>query len=383
VALVGDALLAIDLWQAWPNTSLATLLKDDTVSEVNLTATQLDLQRASKLAGWNFPIAGTVDGSLTVSGAINALKTGGKLTVSKGRLPLGWSGDALTDVEAVTTFQGAEIMVESFTARQCFGDVQLGGTISLQNAREPQLHLRLTSAGSSLPLFTVPAPTRDAAEPTQRPKPILLGTALDLKIEGTTRAAILEGEARIQTMDIETGQRWYDLWKSEPVPAPGLPPLLTFTGTPWSNWQLNINCQTETPVKLSHNPGTVEIKTRLTGSCGEPRLEGSAIFKNVQGNPDLNLIEAAEPDKTQGSVTIEEATFVFQPERTRNPTLDIHASGFILGEAFEAFVLGPLTHLVHLAVVQPPLTTDLLQQFLSGEHTTASTALESDDAESL
>ena len=72
---------------------------------------------------------------------INALKTGGKLTVSKGRLPLGWSGDALTDVEAVTTFEGARITVESFNARQCFGDVQLSGTIGLQNAREPELHL--------------------------------------------------------------------------------------------------------------------------------------------------------------------------------------------------------------------------------------------------
>ncbi|MDB6153606.1 MAG: hypothetical protein JWL90_2059 [Chthoniobacteraceae bacterium] len=371
VALVGDALLAIDLWQAWPNTSLATLLKDDTVSEVNLTATQLDLARASKLAGWNFPIAGIVDGALTVSGAINALKTGGKLAVIKGRLPLGWKGDSLSDVEAVTTFQGAEITVESFTARQRFGDVQLSGTIGLQNAREPQLHLQLTSANSSLPLFD----SGETAQPIsfgtdgaiQRPRHLLLDTALDLKIEGTTRAATLQGEARIHKVDLAAVLNLNSLWKSDAIPAPGLPPIFAFTGTPWSAWQLNINCQTEAPLPLADNPGSVDVKTRVTGTCAEPQLEGTVEFEKVLSNPSPFWTVADPTDQEQRWLMVENATLVFQPDRSRNPTVDLHASGAISGESFDAYVVGPVTHLVHFFATQPPLTDALVQQLLAGE----------------
>ncbi|MDB6172411.1 MAG: hypothetical protein JWL59_1722 [Chthoniobacteraceae bacterium] len=345
VALVGDALLAIDLWQAWPNTSLATLLKDDTVSEVNLTATQLDLARASKLAGWNFPIAGIVDGALTVSGAINALKTGGKLAVIKGRLPLGWKGDSLSDVEAVTTFQGAEITVESFTARQRFGDVQLSGTIGLQNAREPQLHLQLTSASSSLPLFGELGGNAGA------PSPFLIETALELKIEGTTRAASLQGKARIAK--VESALDLKTLWKSEPLP--GLPPLFAFANTPWSGWQLDVDCQSDAPLPLNAQ-GTVAINARLRGTCAEPTLEGTVEFE-----------EAAATGSQKPEDVLLEGTLAFQSERSRDPTIDIHASGWISGESFNAYAVGPLTQLVHFFVVQPPLTNEMVQEFLARE----------------
>ena len=35
----------LDVWQAWPNTNLATLLNDTTVSKIHLTATDLDTLR--------------------------------------------------------------------------------------------------------------------------------------------------------------------------------------------------------------------------------------------------------------------------------------------------------------------------------------------------
>ena len=93
--LEGDAVLPLDLWNAWPNTSLATLLDDKTVSKVNLTAYDLELRDASLLTGWKFPIAGVVRGNLTAEGSLGSLKTSGKFTVNKAQIPIGWSGQLL------------------------------------------------------------------------------------------------------------------------------------------------------------------------------------------------------------------------------------------------------------------------------------------------
>ncbi|MES2571555.1 MAG: hypothetical protein V4710_16060, partial [Verrucomicrobiota bacterium] len=322
VALTGDALLAVDVWQAWPNTSLATMLKDDTVSEVNLTATQLDLQRASKLAGWNFPIAGMLDGTLTVTGALNALKTGGKLTLGKGCLPLGWSGEAFTEVEATATFEGAGMTVETFTGRHRFGGIQLSGLIDLQKVRDPLLRLQVVSPDFKVPFFTVTGENAPVAPgngggvngsaTAQLPETLLVGSKLDLKIEGPASGATVQGNALIQSLSSGGVLQLTRLW-SEENSLP-LPPLFTVAGVPWNKWRFDVALHTGKPVKVSGNPGDVMVDTRLTGTATEPLLTGNVRFDGV-------TVGAAHTELDLSG------TLTFHAERTRNPTLDLRAKG--------------------------------------------------------
>jgi hypothetical protein len=116
--LEGDALLPLDVWSAWPDTSLDTLLDDKVPSKIALTALQSRTRRAAKLSGWNFPIEGVVSGDLSVQGPLTELQTSGKLALEKARLPLGTTDLALTDVTGAATFAG----------RMCKSRISAGAT---------------------------------------------------------------------------------------------------------------------------------------------------------------------------------------------------------------------------------------------------------------
>jgi hypothetical protein len=131
VQLEGDALLPLDVWQQWPNVSPTKLLNEEVVSRVQLTARKFQIGEAALLTGFNFPIAGELDGMLTMDGTIKALKLGGSLTLSGGRIPLGWSGELLTDCTGQIAFKDNTVVLEKFNGRHTIGDVELGGTLAL------------------------------------------------------------------------------------------------------------------------------------------------------------------------------------------------------------------------------------------------------------
>ena len=148
--LEGDALLPLDVWNAWPNTTLATLLDDQTVSKVNLTAYNLELRDASLLTGWNFPIQGIVRGNLVAEGPLGALKTSGKLTLSKAQIPLGWSGELLTAVEGEASLDGQTLQVAKLAGTSSdTGDFSATGQVDFTNLRDPTLKLDVASAKSA------------------------------------------------------------------------------------------------------------------------------------------------------------------------------------------------------------------------------------------
>src|SRR4029434_9889975 len=93
LCLEGDALVPLDLWNAWPNTALRNLLNDITVTQVKLTASDLDLGLASQLTGRKFPIAGKLRGNLAANGRLTALQLSGKLAMSDSSVALGFAVD--------------------------------------------------------------------------------------------------------------------------------------------------------------------------------------------------------------------------------------------------------------------------------------------------
>ncbi|HZJ15762.1 MAG TPA: hypothetical protein VFD27_11985, partial [Chthoniobacteraceae bacterium] len=180
--LEGDALLPLDVWSAWPDTSLETLLDDKVPSKIALTAYNLELGAAAKLSGWNFPIEGVVSGNLSVQGPLTELQTSGKLTLEKARLPLGTTDLALTDVTGAATFAGQNVQIANLSGRHPTGDFRAHGNVELKNVRDPELHLEAESERTTLSLFE--------GSPEVWPE---LTAAMKLKIEGPTSSAHLSG----------------------------------------------------------------------------------------------------------------------------------------------------------------------------------------------
>ena len=85
----------VNLWQRWPDVNFAHLLNDETVGRVRIEATELDLRAASRITGVDWPIGGTLTGSLNADGPLGALKFSGSMQLARGIIPLDWNGSAV------------------------------------------------------------------------------------------------------------------------------------------------------------------------------------------------------------------------------------------------------------------------------------------------
>jgi hypothetical protein len=367
--LEGDALLPFDIWNAWPNTSFATLLDDHTECRVNVTTHDLNLRDASLLSGWKFPIEGLVNGQLSADGTIGALKTAGHLTLHKARIPLG-GGDALTDVEADATLEGHRLQVTKFAGRYPAGDFTGTGQIDFSNLRDPNLQLTFTSQTSVIGLFA------DRKEPSIF-LPITATTALQLKMTGPMSAGKVVGDAQVsllrfggtldlgfyltpQDSDTTTGDdgEW---------PRPfGIP------SNPWAAWSLDIHCQTApnarvignwrpensgasaSPATLGTGPAGMEL--RLQGGASDPAFAGS--FR-VQELPAHCGVE---------EVVIEDGIWDFRPNAPRAPSMTLRISGNALGEPFTANVTSVGRQRLLYFEGGLALNDRLIQGALSGEN---------------
>ena len=337
--LEGDAVLPLDLWNAWPNTSLAKLLDDTTVSKVHLAAYDLSLREASQLTGWNFPIEGIVRGEITAEGVLGALQTSGKATLQRARIPLGWSGDALTAVEGAVSLAGQALQIDALTGRHPTGDFRASGLVDFSNLRDASLRLGVTSAQTELALF------RERAAIKAR-------LALQLELEGPVSSALVRGTAQIHGLSVGG----FDVaapWREPELPE--LPRAFGFDAAPFRAWRLDIAASTK-PGGLD---GAIEANVRIAGTGGEPALIGEVKFTNTS--------DSASRPVPSGTIMVEleSATLLFREGLPRNPTLDLRANGSVFGEPFRAHAAGPITHLVRDIACAPPLSEATIHRLLA------------------
>jgi hypothetical protein len=157
--LKGDAFLPLDLWQRWPDVNFAHLLNDETVCRVRMEATNLDLLATSRLTGVQWPLAGSITGTLSADGALAALRFGGALQLQQGSLPLDWQGHVVRDVGARFLFDGNQIRLEQAAGHHSNGDFTIAGRLDLAKPRSPLLEVTGTGTNQSKPFsFTAKGP---------------------------------------------------------------------------------------------------------------------------------------------------------------------------------------------------------------------------------
>ncbi len=154
--LEGAALLPLDLWQRWPDVNFTKLLNEDTVGRIQLTAKNLRLADASQLTGFEWPLGGLLNGTLTADGALKSIKLGGALQLTEAKIPLNWNGSTVTETNADFALDGNTITLTKAEGRHPEGTFTLTGTLLLGNLRAPQLNATGTGTRKEKP-FTLKA----------------------------------------------------------------------------------------------------------------------------------------------------------------------------------------------------------------------------------
>jgi hypothetical protein len=148
------------------------LLNDDTVARVNLTATNLGLRETSLLTGIEWPLAGTLNGTLTADGPLKSLKLGGALTLAKGTLPLNWRGTTITDINSTFTLEDSIITLTKSSGRHPTGAFTAEGKLDLTNARKPLLETTGAGTHEGQPFsFKLTGPAEKPTLTTEGPSP--------------------------------------------------------------------------------------------------------------------------------------------------------------------------------------------------------------------
>jgi hypothetical protein len=320
----------------------------------------LDLAEASLLTGWKFPVGGIVDGTLTVDGAIKGLKLGGGLSVAQGRIPLGWSGDIINETTAQLSFKDDALVIDRFTGKHAFGEIQLGGTIRLSNLLDPVFEVSVRSPRLTAPIFKSTTPGAI---------PVSASSALDLAITGPLSAANAKGTATLVALSLGGMPDISPLWTAQRVE---LPRVFSFPSAPWSNWQFDLACKTNGPVKLTENPGTLVPDINVTGSGAAPTIVGTVKLENVAADCDGPWVGASEDGTGRGpTLTIRNGTVDFVATRPLDPTIDIRVTGTVRllplsGAECSATVAGPLSQLVRTYEGPPPLTDNAVRDTFAG-----------------
>ncbi len=374
--LQGDATLPIDVWQAWPDASMDKLLSDQPSGKISLVATHLQLREAAQLTGWKWPIEGVVDGNIEAEGRLGALDTGGRIAISHGRMPLGWSGEQLTDLDATFGLSGQTLELEKFACSSApHGSLAVTGHVDFGAIRDPSLQIGIHSDRFGIaffPGFSLPGAAPDAAG-------VQVTAATDLRVSGPCSQAEVSGKAVPVAIGLDTKPDISALWRARdarPItyggdfrafaPKNPIPPPFVWQCPPWRNWRLEIDCESAEPVSLGFSKrsaggdqaqlGDLTSAVKIAGTGAAPALSGSVTIRNLPVQSGFL------------SPIARECILDFRPGFDNDPSISLAVSGAVGDSiAYTAFADGPISHCVRFFSCAPPLTPEWLRAQLAGE----------------
>jgi hypothetical protein len=352
--LEGDALLPLDVWNAWPNTTLAKLLDDQTVSKINLTAYNLRLREASRLTGWNFPIEGIVLGNLVAEGPLRAIKTSGKLTLSLGQIPLGWSGELLTGVEGEFAFDGQTLLIKELIGRHRFGTFDANGSIGLADLRAPSFQLSMHTEDTRLPIC---GNKENGSTMRLGGKWEVTGTVAQAKISGSL--ALSQLDLRIDDLSdwLFSEGRFHRTAQDTAGQSPMLLPILEGNANWIADWELALELKADARERAGGRylgDNGFHAGLQLLGTFRDPRLIGAVT---LEGGP------VPCGDQT---LWLEHVRFEFRDGFPQDPSILGAAEGTVGNEPFALLVTGTLQHPMRTLFFAPPLTEKLILKELMG-----------------
>jgi len=276
------------------------------------------------------------------------------LSVVQARIPLGWSGDMIGDTMAQLSFRDDALVIDRFVGKHSFGEIQIGGTIRLSNLLDPLLEVTVRSPRLTAPIFK-------STEPGAIP--VLAASVLDLAIAGPLSAANAKGTATLAALSLGGSPDISRLWSAQRVE---LPRIFSFPSAPWSQWQFDLTCKTDGPVKLTENPGTIAGNISVTGPGSAPTIAGAVLIENIVTSRTFSRNTNIRSEGSDSLPIVERATVDFVSTRPVDPTIDADLNYTLGGERCWATVTGPLSQLMRTYDGPAPLTDNAVRDAFAG-----------------
>jgi translocation and assembly module TamB len=260
--------------------------------------------------------AGQVSGKIHVGNTPSEPVWSGKLELLGGRchLPEGWR--SLEDIRARVSLAGSVAKFEETVARAGGGQWTMEGSVDVNDWRN--LHYDLAIEGDRMELF--------------RNENLDLRGNVELRLTGDNDKGSVRGDCNL------AGSRLLRELVVSPLPSPReksvskrVAPFRALL-SPFTGWDLDVRLHAPEalPSSLKEGQGSWQPSLRLSGTMGEPLLEGAISLTNFPVNFPAAVLRVA-----RGAV-------IFTTEQAWMPQLDLVASGEVGGYEVRAAAAGLL-----------------------------------------
>jgi hypothetical protein len=339
VRLEGDAQLPLDVWTAWPDGDMTQFLSENVPADFKLRARNLRLGEALRLSGWNWPLDGGVTGEVSGKGAGAALAMQGGLKLREGKLPLGWNGDALSNVTADVTLSGSKLLVSQSYLTHASGNYGTHGEIDLQKLRDPALQLDIQSQEAEVAILPEwKLPSLIGVESGTRLLGLKATSWLDLELRGPASNATITGKVTVNRFSTAEPLDLQSFLSVRPEP---IPRFFGWSDEPWASCKLNLNCTFSKVATLW------EGDLRVTGTGAAPEIAGTMALAPARLGPEISWTvsptEAVIVRSNGFPLHLVAGSINFRPGTPIDPTLDFSFKGYLHGLPFHASIIGPLS----------------------------------------
>lgn len=282
-------------------------------------------------------LAGTMSGSMDVSGTISAPRVAGGLKLSGGVIEMAQNLPVVRELSADIGFDAAEMTIRHLRGEIGAGPFELKGRVNYADTTNPQIQASLT--GDNVLIYRDPG--------------FRLRADLNLQLAGS----MLGGGSLTGGVDLVDGRIFRrleitPLIVQSRVDGGGID-IPVFSGLvppPWSDWTIDVRLKNQSPFLLVGNLATGDISPDLTftGTFGNPTVFGVINLQNLQA-----YLPASDLIVPNGRIS-------FTAENPFMPIMDVRGYAEVSGIRVQAVAYGPLSDANFAMRSDPPLSQENL-----------------------
>lgn len=343
--LEGEALLPMEIWNAWPQIDWARVLKESGPVELRVASTGLNLAYLGRLPGMPRAIEGTLSGDWSMKGSLKNLEGQGALQLRQAAWLAG--GGRVSGVGADLSWQEHSIQVRNLSWSSGVGLFEGKAALSWGEGAPPSVALEVAceKARWKAPLglhFAVGAYHEGLAVPLS---PVVVSGRAAWKVSGPVSEPLLSGEILVKDFDFAGVPDLRPLWREMD------PKRVNLSGSEsrfLKDCKLQLKITSGEGASVTGTTGAASVDLKVTGTAGAP--EG------------LGEVRLALRGAAAGAVLELEPVVLKWVPGQMVPELEIRGHGTAPGGGvFQVNALGPLGHPVREYQAKGPLTPEVVR----------------------
>lgn len=325
-----------------------SLLEEEIKGKLDLP--RIELTRFQSLIPGALELRGVTTGNVVIDGTIGEPQIDGAMNLKGGKLRM--KGNSIPELNGISFDAKANLKTVSIDGKiedLAGGNLRINGTMELTNA---------TGVG----LGPMDVRVKAVGLPLLRNDFLLLRANADLRLAGTSTAALLSGEVGIIDSvfykDIELipigkpflGPAAASLPKVDTPDrvSPALPP-------PFDAWTTDVVVKTIDPILIRGNlgRGSVDVGLRISGKLGDPKPDGKVRITEAVARLPFSALR------------VREGFLTFTPQKGFDPTLEIRGYAEPRPYRVQIYAHGQLSDPQLVLTSEPPLPENEIMTLLA------------------